>query len=101
MLGRWLNLIKEGAQELDVCVQRTPDLQATPVGFLPLSVSELEVLEWRQPGLLAQQLAVPTFALSVTSCHLPACSAVWRALPGQKSLSCPPELERLQRSRPW
>lgn len=33
----WLNLTEEGAQELDVCVWRTQDHQAPPVGFLPRS----------------------------------------------------------------
>lgn len=36
----WLNLIKEGARELDICVWRTRDHQAAPVGFLPLRASK-------------------------------------------------------------
>lgn len=33
--GLWLNLIKEGVQELDICVWRTQDHQATPLSEPP------------------------------------------------------------------
>lgn len=72
----WLSLIKEGAQELDICVWRTWDHQATPLSEPP------NRREWLQPLLPVQQLVEPSFALvSVTSCHLIACSAVCGTLP--------------------